>query len=91
MPVFVYECDVCGMQFELHRHYRDPHPTTCPAGHTGVHRVFAPPTIVFKGSGFYVTDNGRNGQASPRKSKDPEPSKSEKPESKAKSDEGAQA
>lgn len=91
MPVFVYECDVCGTRFELRRHYKDPHPTTCPAGHTGVHHVFAPPTIIFKGSGFYVTDNGSNGQVSRIKSKDPEPSKSEKTESKAASDEGAQA
>jgi predicted nucleic acid-binding Zn ribbon protein len=79
------------MVFEQRRHYHDPHPTTCPAGHVGVHRIFAPPTIIFKGSGFYVTDNGRNGYTSQRKSKDPEPQKSEKPAAKATSDEGAQA
>lgn len=64
MPVYEYVCDVCGMRFSHHRHYGDPHPTTCPAGHQPVHRVFAPPAIIFKGSGFYVTDNGRNGGAS---------------------------
>jgi len=61
MPVYEYECDVCGMRFEMHQHFGEPHPTTCPAGHEGIHRVFAPPTIIFRGSGFYVTDNGRNG------------------------------
>ena len=55
MPVYEYECDVCGTRFEIHRHFGEPHPTTCPAGHEGIHRVFAPPTIIFRGSGFYVT------------------------------------
>ena len=91
MPVFEYECDVCSVRFELHRHYGDPHPGICPAGHTRVHRVFAPPTVIFRGSGFYVTDNGHNGHTSRRKSKDPEPSESKKSESKTTSDEGAQA
>jgi putative FmdB family regulatory protein len=61
MPVYEYECDVCGMRFEVHRHFGEPHPTVCPAGHEDTHRVFSPPTIIFRGSGFYVTDNGRNG------------------------------
>jgi predicted nucleic acid-binding Zn ribbon protein len=55
-----------------------------------VHRVFAPPTVIFKGSGFYVTDNGRNGLGSQRHSKDQE-SKSDKQESTVKDKEGASA
>jgi predicted nucleic acid-binding Zn ribbon protein len=34
-----------------------------------VQRVFAPPIVIFRGSGFYVTDNGRNGLVSRRKDK----------------------
>jgi len=35
-----------------------------------VHRLLSQPAIIFKGSGFYVTDNGRNGRSkSGRKSK----------------------
>ena len=90
MPVNQYECDACGVRFELHRHFGDPHPTACPDGHTSIHRVFSPPTIIFKGSGFYVTDNGRNGRMSQRRSKDQEP-KSEKQVSESESKEGAQA
>jgi putative FmdB family regulatory protein len=59
MPVYEYECDVCGTRFDLKRRFGDSKPVTCPNGHSRVHRVFAPPTIIFKGSGFYVTDNGR--------------------------------
>jgi len=82
MPVYVYECDVCGKQYELHRHFGAPHPDICPEGHAGLHHVFSPPTIIFKGSGFYVTDNsGSNGQVSASTSK--EKDKDDKPEKKA--------
>ena len=89
MPVYRYECGVCGRQFELRRHFGDPHPTTCPDGHTGVHRVFVPPAIIFKGSGFYVTDHGRNGRVSQRSSYERE--SSEKQASKSEAKEGAKA
>lgn len=73
MPVYVYECDVCEERYELHRHFGAPHPDVCPEGHPGLHRVFSPPTIIFRGSGFYVTDNaGSNGQASQSTSKEKE-------------------
>ena len=96
MPVYQYECDVCAVRFELHRHFGDAHPTTCPNGHEGVHRIFAPPTVIFKGSGFYVTDNGRNGRTGGRSSKSEESSKTDaaekrpdKAEAKAEAKQGA--
>jgi putative FmdB family regulatory protein len=59
---YEYECDVCGAHFEVKQHFGDPEPAACPAGHGRIHRVFSPPTIVFRGSGFYVTDNKRSGK-----------------------------
>ena len=91
MPVYEYECDVCGERFELHRHFGEPHPTACPHGHGRVHRVFSPPSIIFKGSGFYVTDNGRNGAISQSRSKGTESVKPETKESKVKDKKGASA
>jgi len=82
MPIYEYECDICGRRFNLRRHFGDPHPTRCPDGHERVHRVFAPPTIVFKGSGFYVTDNGGNGRPSRSTSQDKKSSESEKQQTK---------
>jgi len=64
MPKYEYMCDACGIHFEVKRHFGDPPPETCPEGHAPIHRVFVPPPIIFKGSGFYVTDNGRNGVSS---------------------------
>ena len=58
MVTYDYRCDTCGNRFEVKQHFDDPAPEACPAGHRRIHRVFSPPTVVFKGPGFYVTDNG---------------------------------
>jgi putative FmdB family regulatory protein len=60
MVTYEYVCDVCGMRFQVRQHLGDAPPATCPNGHTQIHRVFSPPTIVFKGSGFYVNDSKRS-------------------------------
>ena len=57
MPMYEYECLECGLHFERLQNHNDPHVAQCPRGHRNVRRVFSPPAIVFKGSGFYVTDN----------------------------------
>ena len=62
MPIYEYLCPVCGARFECAQHFSDPPLTTCPAGHAGVQRVYNPPSIIFKGSGFYTTDCGETRQ-----------------------------
>jgi putative FmdB family regulatory protein len=61
MPLYEYECEVCGTTFEQMQHFGDPPVRACPQGHTQVRRVFMPAGIIFKGSGFYTTDYRRNG------------------------------
>ena len=61
MPIYEYECLECGLHFDRLQRFGDPQPSTCPNGHDRVHRLLSQPTIIFKGSGFYVTDHGRNG------------------------------
>lgn len=61
MPTYEYECLTCGMHFESHQHFNDPPLQQCPECRGKVRRVFSPPAIVFKGSGFYVTDNRSGG------------------------------
>jgi putative FmdB family regulatory protein len=61
MPIYEYECLECGKQFERLQRFGDSGPVRCPSGHQQVHRLFSQPAIIFKGSGFYVTDNRRNG------------------------------
>jgi len=78
MPIYEYECSECGARFEEWQRVGDPQPVTCPNGHSQIRRLLSQPAIIFKGSGFYVTDHGRNGGGkSPRKRRDekaPEPS-----------------
>ncbi len=75
MPIYEYECAKCGIHFDKLQRFGDPAPDACPNGHHQVHRLFSQPAIIFKGSGFYVTDNGRNGlgSAGSNKSKDAKP------------------
>ncbi len=63
MPTYVYACDMCGKQFEQFQSIKDDALTVCVCGQEGaVRRVFQPVGIVFKGSGWYITDS-RNGES----------------------------
>ena len=64
MPIYEYECAECGIHFDKLQRFGDPAPDACPNGHHQVQRLLSQPAIIFKGSGFYVTDNGRNGLGS---------------------------
>jgi len=57
MPTYGYKCDECGIYFERFQHFSEDPIKTCPECGGEVHRVIHPVGIVFKGSGFYVTDN----------------------------------
>ncbi|MBT3322793.1 MAG: zinc ribbon domain-containing protein [Anaerolineae bacterium] len=58
MPVYTYRCDDCGIQFDEKEGFNDPTKTVCPeCEKESLHRVYRPVGIVFKGSGFYATDN----------------------------------
>ena len=57
MPVYEYECESCGLRFERVQSFSDPPLQTCPECEGTVHRVIQPVGIIFKGSGFYITDN----------------------------------
>ena len=57
MPIYVYQCDSCGVTFQHRQSFNDTPLADCPECDGHVHRVIQPVGIVFKGSGFYVTDN----------------------------------
>lgn len=58
MPVYSFVCPVCGDHFDQKLSFRDDaHNVSCPRGHAPARRVFSAPTVVYKGSGFYVTDH----------------------------------
>ena len=57
MPIYVYRCDTCGLTFERRQRMTEVPLKDCPECDGHVQRVIQPVGIVFKGSGFYVTDN----------------------------------
>lgn len=58
MPVYTYHCDNCGVQFDATQKFTDNSLTQCPeCGKKTLRKVYTPVGIVFKGSGFYATDN----------------------------------
>ena len=65
MPAYTFRCRVCGEVFtRRYGFHEDLSAVTCPQGHREVERVFAPPAVVFKGSGFYITDHRRGSEKS---------------------------
>ena len=58
MPRYSFQCPRCHVVFERDLHFdADLSKVTCPNGHLQVERVYKPPEVVFKGHGYYVTDN----------------------------------
>jgi putative FmdB family regulatory protein len=68
MPLYEYQCDACGAQFELIRKFSDPPVEVCPTcGAARVRKLLSSPAFQFKGSGWYVTDYARKGgEAAPK-------------------------
>ncbi len=93
MPRYDYECSSCGYTFERRQRFEDDPVAACPDCEGTSRRVFHSVPILFKGSGFYCTDNAsarRSDQDSPNGDS---PDKSEakaKPQTEAKAETPAQ-
>ena len=59
MPLYEYECFLCGHHFERIRKVADAASVSCPACGGRVRRLLGVPALQFKGSGWYVTDYGK--------------------------------
>lgn len=71
MPLYEYQCTECGLRFERRQRFSDPPITVCPECNGEVIRLIQPAGIIFKGSGFYVTDNrAKSSTATPGSRKD---------------------
>jgi len=72
LPTYEYECPKCSNRFEQRRSFSDESRVTCPKCKREARRVFSPVPIIFKGSGFYVTDHkGNHGHSAPTSSDKP--------------------
>lgn len=85
MPLYEYACHRCGKTFEVRQKFSDAPLTTHEDCGGSVERLLSPPALQFKGSGWYITDYGKNG-SSPSETKAKADNKTEsKAESKSES------
>ena len=57
MPTYEYECDICQVHFERKQKFDEEPAASCPKCQGKARRVIHSTPIIFKGSGFYVTDH----------------------------------
>ena len=66
MPTFDFTCLACEAAFEFARPFGSKQKPRCPAcGSTKTEKQIMPPTIHFKGAGFFVTDSRKTDAKKP--------------------------
>jgi putative FmdB family regulatory protein len=71
MPVYIYRCENCGVQFDKQQSFSEQPLSRCPeCGKKALKKVYQPVGIVFKGSGFYATDHHSPSGQSTKKMED---------------------
>lgn len=65
MPTYEYECKTCGYYYEKNQTMSENPDTQCPQCGGLVKRLISGGTgVIFKGSGFYVTDSKKSNSGS---------------------------
>jgi putative FmdB family regulatory protein len=67
MPTYQFTCSICGQDFEKTiplSEFTDQ--VICPHGHSKVQRRYGVPRVIFKGNGYYTTDNRRSQKKEPK-------------------------
>ncbi len=77
MPLYEYQCVQCGERVEIIQKVSDPPYTHCPKCGSEMRKLFSPPALQFKGSGFYKTDYATPKPAAESKSDSKPESKSD--------------
>ena len=84
MPTYQYACTECEHAFEQFQSFSEDSLTECPECSGQLRKVFNAVGVVFKGSGFYRTDNRTSGSSSSASADSkPETKTESKPEKKA--------
>jgi putative FmdB family regulatory protein len=65
MPTYEYECQKCGHVFEVRQSFSDAPIAKCETCNGKVRKLFSPPAILFKGSGFHCNDYKSKGGPKP--------------------------
>jgi putative FmdB family regulatory protein len=90
LPIYEYQCVSCGAVTDIKHGFKETTNESCPTCGGALKRLFNPAGIVFKGSGFYVTDSRKASESKSESKGDeskPEPP-APKSDSGSKSDSG---
>jgi putative FmdB family regulatory protein len=63
MPTYEYSCRACGEHVEVVQSFRDEPLSTCGLCGGSMRKVFSAAGIIFKGSGYYVTDTRKKAKS----------------------------
>jgi putative FmdB family regulatory protein len=92
MPTYQYRCTSCDTDLEVVQKFTDDPLSDCPDCDGNLRKVFNAVGVVFKGSGFYATDNRSKPKSGAPKSTDaPKPADKPAASSKGASAPGAAA
>ena len=75
MPTYEYECGLCDYLFERKQRFDEEPVAICPKCQGKTRRVIHSVPVIFKGSGFYVTDNRKGSDTKKAKEKKADDSK----------------
>lgn len=78
MPTYEYACRECGEHLEVVQGFKDAPLTECGRCGGALRKVFSAAGIIFKGSGYYVTDSRKAPSTGSTKSSDDSASSSTK-------------
>lgn len=60
MPIYEYKCEECSCKFDLKQNFDAEPVAACSKCGGKSKRIFQCVPVIFKGSGFYITDNRKN-------------------------------
>jgi len=63
VPTYQYRCSECGNELEVVQKFTDDPLSVCDVCQGQLRKVYSAVGIVFKGSGFYATDNRTKGKS----------------------------
>lgn len=87
MPTYEYRCTKCGHRYEKFQNMSDNSRPRCPKCRSkGEREISGGVGIVFKGSGFYITDYKRAGERKPESESEGDGKKASSGETKSEAD-----
>ena len=77
MPTYEYECSLCHFHFERKQGFDEEPIAMCPKCQGKARRVIHSVPVIFKGSGFYITDSRKGSDTEKGREKKPGKDKQE--------------